>query len=270
MDRFLKFYTRCCYFYIYRKRTSALLLISPSNISATSKILGDFRFLFSEAEKHPVVYRELSLDSRFSRLKTQTMTRPWPWYERSCIKHHRASACHKQNCLTEIYVNSRAWEGRIPEVTWDGVQLRQNLVGSYDDGNDNGQKRNKLRRAKQQLCTCITLFRTFLCRPPTWYDQSLSRLENGNDKAINFTISVRIRAQSPLFSSNTKIPANWDNREKSLKGCEVYFSKTFSWTSPLSDCKVPKNKRSGEGKETSRIFLLRLALARLSCLPRLA
>ena len=49
---------------------------TPSNISATYKILGDFRFLFSEAEKHPVVYRELSLDSRFSRLKTKTMPRP--------------------------------------------------------------------------------------------------------------------------------------------------------------------------------------------------
>ena len=26
-------------------------------------------------------------------------------------------ACHKQYCLPKIYVNSRAWEGRIPEVT---------------------------------------------------------------------------------------------------------------------------------------------------------
>ena len=204
LDRFLKFYTRCCYFYIYRKRTSALLLKSPSNISATYKILGDFRFLFSEAEKHPVVYRELSLDSRFSRLKTQTMTRPWPWYERSCIKHHRASACHKQNCLTEIYVNSRAWEGRIPEVTWDGVQLRQNLVGSYDDGNDNGQKHNKVRLTKQQLCTCITLFCTFLCRPPTWYDQSLSRLENENGKAINLRIFLLNSGAVPALQFQKK------------------------------------------------------------------
>ena len=215
MDRFLKFYTRCCYFYIYRKRSSALLLKSPSNISATYKILGDFRFLFSEAEKHPVVYRELSLDSRFSRLKTKTMPRPWPWYERSCIKHHRASACHKQNCLTEIYVNSRAWEGRIPEVTWDGVQLRQNLVGSYDDGNDNGQKRNKVRRAKQQLCTCITPFCIFLCRPPTWYDQSFSRLENGNDKAINLSIQARC----PLVSS----------KKTSLNLISLLSGNCFTW-----------------------------------------
>ena len=66
--------------------------------------------------------------------------------------------------------------------------------------------------------------------------------------------SLQLQHQNSLLLSNE---ANWDNREKSLKGCEVYFSKTFSWTSPLSDCKVPENKRSGrrggEGKETSQL-----------------
>ena len=50
------------------------------------------------------------------------------------------------------------------------------------------KKHNKVRLTKQQLCTCITLFCTFLCRLPTWYGQSLSRLENGNGKAINLRI----------------------------------------------------------------------------------
>ena len=38
-----------------------------------------------------------------------------------------------------------------------------------------------------------------------------------------------------------------------MKGCEVYFSGTFSWTSPLSDRKVPtklqgrRSRRDWEG-----------------------
>ena len=39
--------------------------------------------------------------------------------------------------------------------------LRSNVEG---DGNENGKKSNRLRLAKQQLCTWITLFCTFLCR----------------------------------------------------------------------------------------------------------
>ena len=58
------------------------------------------------------------------------------------------------------------------------------------------------------------------------------------------TISVWTRTLSPLFNFNQNSlllsnRANWDSREKVLKGCEVYFSATFSWTSPLSDGNVP-------------------------------
>ena len=73
--------------------------------------------------------------------------------------------------------------------------------------------------------------------------RGLSLLANGNGKAINSTISVRTRAQSLLFSSNPnslqstgplgKSQKKWNN-EKSI------FSATFSWTSLLSDRKVPK------------------------------
>ena len=38
-------------------------------------------------------------------------------------------------------------------------------IGSLrNDGNENGKKSSRFRQAKQQLCTCITLFCTFLCR----------------------------------------------------------------------------------------------------------
>ena len=79
--------------------------------------------------------------------------------------------------------------------------------------------------AKQQLCTCITLFCTFLCRScttTTWNDQILSFFEDENGKPINSTISVWTWARSPLFISNLNSPflsnwATWDNREKMWK-----------------------------------------------------
>ena len=89
---------------------------------------------------------------------------------------------------------------------------------------------------------CITLFCTFLClqcTTTTWNDQILSLLGNGNGKAINSTISVRTWARSSLFSSSQN-PLLLSNRA-SLKWCEVCFSATFPWTSPLSDRKVPND-----------------------------
>ena len=65
-------------------------------------------------------------------------------------------------------------------VTWIGQQRRgvtplyhgSNISGSQQwgtlatttarDGNENGKKSNRFVLAKQQLCTCITLFGTFL------------------------------------------------------------------------------------------------------------
>ena len=93
----------------------------------------------------------------------------------------------------------------------------------------------RLMSTKQQLCTCITLFCTFLCRPwttTTWKDQILSLLENGNGKEINSTISVWTRARSPLFSSNVDSlllinRATWDYRQivwKNMKS-SLFFEK---------------------------------------------
>ena len=48
------------------------------------------------------------------------------------------------------------------------VVRRRVVIGnsSNDDGDgiENGKKINRFRLAKQQLCTCITLFCTFPCR----------------------------------------------------------------------------------------------------------
>ena len=59
---------------------------------------------------------------------------------------------------------------------------------------------------------------------------------------INSTICVWTRVRTPLFSSSTNSLllsswATWDNRKVVWK--DVYFSAKFSWTSLLSDHKVP-------------------------------
>ena len=54
-----------------------------------------------------------------------------------------------------------------------------------DDGNKNCKKNNRFRRAKQQLCTCITLFCTFPCRrcTTTTWNCLISRfIEDGNKR----------------------------------------------------------------------------------------
>ena len=83
------------------------------------------------------------------------------------------------------------------------------------------------------------------CTTTTWNDQSLSWVENGNGKAINFTISLWTQKRFPLFSSNLAFlrSSNWVTwyNGKSFKGREIYFSATFSLASPLSDRKVPSN-----------------------------
>ena len=76
--------------------------------------------------------------------------------------------------------------------------------------------------------------------------RGLSLLGNGNGKAINSTISVRTQAQSLLFSSNPNSLQSFkqlgplENRKKGEIMGGLFFSATFSWTSLLSDRKVPK------------------------------
>ena len=91
-------------------------------------------------------------------------------------------------------------------------------------------------KAKQQLCTCIRLFCTFLslhCTTTTWNDQILSFFEDGNSKTINSTISVWTRARPPLFSCNINSLllsnwATWDNREMVWKDAKSIFQRPFN------------------------------------------
>ena len=141
----------------------------------------------------------------------------------------------------------RRWIHFLSDVFADVVIV---VLGNLRNHNGDGEANVKKAIGLMSKTTTLHVYHaicTFLCCPcttTTWNDQILSLLENGNGKAINSTISVLTRARFPLFSSNQNSlllsnKANWDNREKILKGCEVYFSATFSRTSPLSDRKVP-------------------------------
>ena len=90
-------------------------------------------------------------------------------------------------------------------------------------------------------------FCTFLCPPgtnDTWNDQSLSWLENGNSKAINFTMSLWILTRFPLFSSNLTDPyfqvTKWLGiKAKIFWRSRSLFFRDVSLESSLSDRKVP-------------------------------
>ena len=95
-------------------------------------------------------------------------------------------------------------------------------------------------RAKTIRIRYVFQTKTYSC------GRGLSLLGNGNGKAINSTISVRTRAQSLLFSSNPNSLQSFkqlvplENCEKKWNNGKSISSATFSWTSLLSDRKVPK------------------------------
>ena len=86
------------------------------------------------------------------------------------------------------------------------------LRNDDDDGNENGKKSNWFRQAKQQLCTCITLFCTFLCRrcTTTTWNCLISRfVEDGEQKTTTFffffwTLMQSFRFQLQKNFGNTR------------------------------------------------------------------
>ena len=68
--------------------------------------------------------------------------------------------------------------------------------------------------------------------------------QDWKSKAINSTISVWTWVHPPLFSSNINSLllsnlATWDNGKMIWKDAESIFQQGFSWTSLLSDHKIP-------------------------------
>ena len=144
-------------------------------------------------------------------------------------------------CAYRIIASNALCHKACRSVSRDNLGTFRNYDGEGDgdgdgDGDCNGNVEESIRFwAKQQLCTCITLFCTFLCLPcttVTWNDQILSLLENGNGKAINSTISIWTRARLPLFSSNLNSLSlisrvTWVNREKVWKEAKSISQRSF-------------------------------------------
>ena len=65
------------------------------------------------------------------------------------------------------------------------MEVIESLSNDDSDGNEHGEKSNVFRLTKQQLCTCITLFCTFLnrhCTTTTWKCLISRFVEDGNTK----------------------------------------------------------------------------------------
>ena len=64
------------------------------------------------------------------------------------------------------------------------------------------QKGRRFRLAKQQLCTCITLFSTFLCRhcaTTTWKWLISSLMEDVNTTTFFFFLRIQLQKKLPAF-----------------------------------------------------------------------
>ena len=101
-------------------------------------------------------------------------------------------------------------------------------IGSLRD-ETRREKCNRFTLAKQQLCTCITHFCTFLCLP-----YASSRIEKDTVKAINATISPWSRTRSPLFSYKllSLLSSNWvtwHEGEKVWTDAKSIFRWPFHW-----------------------------------------
>ena len=97
---------------------------------------------------------------------------------------------HMSSSNTPLHPGSRQMPSPLgASHLWCPGGCWQRTLGSLhndddDDSNENGKKSDRFRQAKQQLCTCITLFCTFLCRrcTTTTWNWLISRfVEDGKD-----------------------------------------------------------------------------------------
>ena len=82
------------------------------------------------------------------------------------------------------------------------------FVGSNDpNGNENVKKKQYVIQAKQQLCTCITLISTFLCRfcTTTTWNCLISRFMDYVNKQRQNFISLSVLGNGPLEFNSRRI-----------------------------------------------------------------
>ena len=115
---------------------------------------------------------------------------------------------------------------------------------NYDgDGNGNRNDKNTIGFMMKTL-HLQHAFCTFLCCPcttKTWNDQILSRLETGNGRAINFTISLSLKSDAVpylQFQPITSLLSSNDIRAEKFQRTRSLFSATFLLASPLLNRKA--------------------------------
>ena len=86
------------------------------------------------------------------------------------------------------------------------------------DGNENGKKNNRFKLAKQQLCTCITLFCTFLsrrCKSATWnFLISRARFMELMNTAQEFSFSFCKLRYGPFGFNPRQFRQDFKNKKK--------------------------------------------------------
>ena len=122
-----------------------------------------------------------------------------------------------------------------------------NLSNDDGDGNENGKK------AKQQLCTCITLFCTFLCRQctiTTWKCLISRFVENVNTRQRLYSIlEFNSRKNWQYLTSWTR----WNKRDKVWSSVNSPFNWRFRSRS-CRYCLSPVTIQSAQGLTLSLPF----------------
>ena len=86
------------------------------------------------------------------------------------------------------------------------IIIIRSLCNDDGHGNENGKKSNRLRL--QQLCTCITLFCSFLCRrcTTTTWKCLISRCVRDVNKRLSFSLKSRTLIQSFRIQLQKSLP----------------------------------------------------------------
>ena len=103
------------------------------------------------------------------------------------------------------------------------------------------RKSKRFRLTKQQFCTCMTLFCTFLCRhcaTTTWRYLISCFKENLNKRRRIFFLYFNL-SSAPKRSPPGKFAFIWHFRRTGIKATKFILKVTFSLTSPSSMLKLP-------------------------------
>ena len=157
-----------------------------------------------------------------------------------------------RNVFRLIGVVPSFWLGKLGERTgqlWrDNRELKQRRRRRQRER----QKSNRFRLAKQQLCTCFTLFCTFLCSrctTTTWKCLNSRFVEDGNTRQqLPFSFPERLW-YSPLEFNSKNISQHltnwtrWKKRDKVWSSADSLSCVTFLSPSPSLLLKLPNSRR---------------------------